>query len=141
MCPRRYPEVFAAASSSSPVTDWRNYDSIYTERYMWIPQENEAGYKNGSAMTYAKDITGRLLLYSGAADNNAHPSNPLQLIRELGRLGRSFDIAVGPDAGHSGVNSTKMWEFFVENLILNPKKKPLATAWNKRAYRKSLARR
>lgn len=141
MCLLRYPDVFAAASASSPVTDWRNYDSIYTERYMWIPQENETGYKNGSAMTYAKDLAGRLLLYWGTADNNVHPSNSLQLIRELQRLGRSFDVSVGPDLGHTGVNSTKMWEFFVENLILNPKKRPLAVAWNKRIYRKSVARR
>src|SRR5690606_699232 len=50
----RYPEVFAAASASSPVTDWRNYDSIYTERYMWLPEDNKAGYDAGSAMTYAE---------------------------------------------------------------------------------------
>ena len=47
------PNVFAAASSSSPVTDWRNYDSIYTERYMWLPLDNKSGYDAGSAMTYA----------------------------------------------------------------------------------------
>ena len=50
----RHPDVFAAASASSPVTDWRHYDTIYTERYMWIPQENKEGYDAGSAMTYAK---------------------------------------------------------------------------------------
>lgn len=141
MCLLRHPEAFAAASASSPVTDWKNYDSIYTERYMWIPQENVTGYTNGSAMTYAKNLDGRLLLYWGTADNNVHPSNSLQLVQQLARLGRSFDISVGPDAGHSGVNSTKMWEFFVENLILNPKKRPLATAWNKRVYRRAVARR
>jgi len=74
----RHPEVFAAAASSSPPTDWRNYDTIYTERYMWIPQENQAGYDAASAMTYAKDLKGRLLLYYGTADNNVHPANALQ---------------------------------------------------------------
>ena len=54
----RHPDVFAAASASSPVTDWRNYDTIYTERYMWIPQENKEGYDAGSAMTYATDLEG-----------------------------------------------------------------------------------
>jgi dipeptidyl-peptidase-4 len=139
MCLLRYPDVFAAASASSPVTDWRNYDSIYTERYMWIPQENEKGYTDGSAMTYAKDIKGRLLLYWGTSDNNVHPSNSLQLIRELEARGKSFDISVGPDQGHSGVNATRMWEFFVDNLILNSAKEPLKLAWNKRVYRKRLA--
>ena len=49
----RHPELYAAASASSPVTAWNHYDSIYTERYMWIPQENKVGYDAGSAMTYA----------------------------------------------------------------------------------------
>lgn len=136
MCLLRYPDVFAAASASSPVTDWRNYDSIYTERYMWIPQENEEGYKAGSAMTYAKDMKGRLLLYWGTSDNNVHPSNSLQLIRQFGTAGKSFDIMVGPDQGHSGVNASRMWEFFVDNLILNSAKEPLKLAWNRRAYRR-----
>lgn len=139
MCLLRYPDLFAAASASSPVTDWRNYDSIYTERYMWISQENTAGYDAGNAMKYAKDMKGRLLLYWGTADNNVHPSNSLQLIREFNRLGRSLEVMVGPDAGHSGVNSTRMWEFFTEHLILNPKKKTLETVWNRRANRKRLA--
>ncbi len=115
----RYPDVFAAAAASSPPTDWRNYDTIYTERYMWIPQENAQGYDAGSAMTYAKDLRGRLLLYWGTADNNVHPSNMMQLIQALQRAGRSFDLQVGPDQGHSGVNQQRMMEFFIENLILH----------------------
>ena len=112
----RHPDVFAAASSSSPVTDWVNYDSIYTERYMWIPQENKAGYAAGRAMNYAKDLKGRLLLYYGTADNNVHPSNTLELIEALQGLGKSFDLQVGPDRGHSGVNQDRMMEFFIDAL-------------------------
>ena len=88
-------EVFAAASASSPATDWRNYDTIYTERYMWTPQENPTGHDAASAMTYAKNLKGRLRLYYGTADNNVHPANTLQLIKgpagsgqELRRPGR-----------------------------------------------------
>jgi dipeptidyl-peptidase-4 len=113
----RHPDVFAAASAASPVTDWRNYDSIYTERYMWLPQENEAGYDAGSAMTYAKDLKGRLLLYYGTADNNVHPSNMMQLITALQEADKSFDVQVGPDRGHSAVNTDRMMEFFIENLV------------------------
>ena len=54
----RHPDVFAAASASSPVTAWYHYDTIYTERYMWIPQENKEGYDAGSAMTYAEQPEG-----------------------------------------------------------------------------------
>jgi len=115
----RHPDVFAAASSSSPPTDWRNYDTIYTERYMWIPQENADGYDKGSAMAYAANLKGRLMLYYGTADNNVHPSNMMQLIRALQRAGKSFDLQLGPDAGHSGINSQRMMEFFIENLVMN----------------------
>ncbi|MEX2663863.1 MAG: DPP IV N-terminal domain-containing protein [Vicinamibacterales bacterium] len=120
----RYPELIAAASASSPVTAWDHYDTIYTERYMWIPQENTEGYAAGSAMTYAKNLKGRLMLYYGTADNNVHPSNSMQLIRALQQAGKGFDVQVGPDLGHTGLNQGRMMEFFVENLVL---KSPAAT--------------
>jgi dipeptidyl-peptidase-4 len=115
----RHPEVVAAASASSAVTAWNNYDTIYTERYMWIPQENAEGYKLGSAMTYADKLKGRLLIYYGTADNNVHPNNAMQLIKALQTAGKSFEVQVGPDAGHSGVNGQRMMEFFIENLVMD----------------------
>ena len=116
----RHPEVFAAASVSSPVTAWYHYDSIYTERYMWMPQENKENYDKGSAMSYAKALKGRLLLYYGTADNNVHPSNMMQLIKALQDSGKSFEVQVGPDRGHSGVNQDRMMEFFIDNLVVRP---------------------
>lgn len=116
----RHPEVFQAASASSSVTDWRHYDSIYTERYMWIPQENAAGYDGGSAMKFADKLQGRLMLYYGTADNNVHPSNTMQLVQALQRAGKSFDLQVGPDQGHTGLNQMRMMEFFIENLVMKP---------------------
>jgi dipeptidyl-peptidase-4 len=116
----RHPDVFAAASASSPVTAWYHYDTIYTERYMGLPQENKAGYDAGSAMTYAANLRGRLLLYYGTADNNVHPSNAMQLIAALQQAGKSFDLQVGPDREHSSVNTERMMEFFIENLVMHP---------------------
>jgi dipeptidyl-peptidase-4 len=116
----RHPDIYAAASASSPVTAWYHYDSIYTERYMWIPQENKDGYETGSAMKYAQNLKGRLMLYYGTADNNVHPSNMMQLIAALQQSGKSFDVQVGPDRGHSGINNDRMMEFFIENLIVKP---------------------
>ena len=116
----RYPALFAAAAASSPVTSWQHYDSIYTERYMGLPQDNPAGYQAGSAMTYAKDLRGRLMLYYGTADNNVHPSNVMQLIAALQAAGKSFEVQVGPDRGHSGLNVDRMMEFFIEALIAPP---------------------
>ena len=114
----RYPDVFAAASASSPPTDWRNYDTIYTERYMWTPEGNQEGYDKGSAMRYADKLQGRLLIYYGSADNNVHPANSMQLIKALQAAGKSFELQVGPDEGHSAVNQQRMMEFFIENLAM-----------------------
>ncbi|HEX6558031.1 MAG TPA: DPP IV N-terminal domain-containing protein [Longimicrobiales bacterium] len=115
----RHPEVFRAAAAQSPVTDWRHYDTIYTERYMWLPTDNQAGYAAGSAMTYADKLNGRLMLYYGTADNNVHPNNTMQLITALQRAGKSFELQVGPDRGHSSMSQDRMMEFFIENLVLN----------------------
>ena len=118
----KFPDVYTAAAASSAVTSWYHYDTIYTERYMWIPQENKEGYEGGNAMNYAKNLRGRLLIYYGTADNNVHPNNSMQLIRALQQAGKSFEVQVGPDAGHSGVNGQRMMEFFIENLVQRPER-------------------
>jgi dipeptidyl-peptidase-4 len=114
----RYPDVFQAACAMSAVTSWHHYDTIYTERYMWIPQENKAGYDAGSAMTYADNLKGSLMIYYGTADNNVHPSNAMQLIQALQRARKHFEVQVGPDQGHTGLNTERMMEFFIENLVM-----------------------
>lgn len=118
----RHPDVIAAASSSSPVTSWYHYDSVYTERYMWIPQENKEGYEAGNAVNLAPNLKGRLLLYYGTADNNVHPNNMMQLVAALQDAGKSFEMQVGPDKPHSGVNGQRMMEFFIENLVMRPER-------------------
>ena len=118
LCLLRHPDVFQAACASSPVTDFRLYDSVYTERFMGLPKDNKAGYDAGSALTHAAALKGRLMLYYGTADNNVHPANSLQLVRALQRAGKSFDLQVGPDQGHSGISQPRMMEFFIENLVM-----------------------
>jgi dipeptidyl-peptidase-4 len=115
----RYPDVFQAASASSPPTSWYHYDTIYTERYMWIPQENKAGYEAGNAMNFADKLKGRLMIYYGTADNNVHPNNSMQLIQALQKAGKSFEVQIGPDIGHSGLRQERMMEFFIESLVMN----------------------
>jgi dipeptidyl-peptidase 4 len=133
-CLLRYPDVFQAACSCSAVTDYRNYDTIYAERYMWIPQENRAGYDAARIMSYATNLQGRLMIFFGTADDNVHPANSLQLIQALQRAGKSFEVQVGPDQGHTSVNRERMMEFFIENLVLNPpspyRPPPAATTTN-----------
>jgi dipeptidyl-peptidase-4 len=118
----RHPEAFAAASASSAVTSWHHYDTIYTERYMYTPQANPEGYKKGNAMEYAEDLEGDLMIYYGTADDNVHPNNSMMLIKALRDAEKSFEVQVGPDAGHSGINQERMMEFFIESLVLKPQK-------------------
>jgi len=118
MCLLKYPDVFHAAVANSGVTDWRNYDNIYTERFMNLLENNPEGYEKGRIMNYAENLKGDLMIYYGTNDNNVHPANSLQLIQALQRAGKSFEVQVGPDRGHTAVNRERMMEFFIENLIL-----------------------
>ena len=115
----RFPDVYHAAVANSAVTDWRNYDNIYTERYMNLIENNKEGYDLSSLMRYAKDLKGELMIYYGTNDNNVHPSNSLQLIQALQNAGKSFEVQVGPDKGHTAMNRDRMMEFFIKNLVLN----------------------
>lgn len=114
----RFPDVYHAAVANSAVTDWRNYDNIYTERYMNLLENNKKGYEASSLMNYAKDLKGELMIFYGTNDNNVHPANSLQLIQALQKAGKSFEVQVGPDKGHTAVNRDRMMEFFIQHLIL-----------------------
>jgi dipeptidyl-peptidase-4 len=128
LCLLRYPDVFQAAAASSPPTSWYHYDTIYTERYMWIPQENKDGYEAGNAMNFVDKLKGRLMIYYGTADNNVHPNNSMQLIQALQKAGKSFEVQVGPDLGHSGLKTDRMMEFFIENLVMTERTQVGATS-------------
>ncbi len=114
----RYPDVFHAAVAGAPVTDFRNYDSIYTERYMRTPQENPDGYENGSCMKYAQALKGKLFLVHGLIDDNVHPANTWQLSKKLNDLDKRFQMMIYPEFEH-GVGSTYnnlRWEYFHQHL-------------------------
>jgi dipeptidyl-peptidase 4 len=118
MCLLRFPDVFHAAVANSGVTDWRNYDNIYTERYMNLLADNLQGYEITSIMKYAPNLEGKLMIYYGTTDNNVHPSNSLQLINALQKANKSFEVQVGPDRGHTAVSTERMMEFFIQNLVI-----------------------
>ncbi|MFN2316151.1 MAG: DPP IV N-terminal domain-containing protein [Gemmatimonadales bacterium] len=120
----RHGDVFQAAASSAAVVDWRQYDTIYTERYMRTPQANPDGYDQGDMRKFVSGLNGHLLIYYGSADDNVHPNNQMQLIKALQDAGKSFEVQVGPDRGHSGVNQQRMMEFFIERLVMRPAMTP-----------------
>ncbi|MGD8414154.1 MAG: S9 family peptidase [Candidatus Latescibacterota bacterium] len=118
------PEVFKAGVAVAPVTDWHLYDSIYTERYMKLPAENEDGYENASPINFVDGFQGDLLLMHGDADDNVHVQNSIQLIKELIDAEKDFDFMVYPQKKHgiSGAESrvflfNKMTKFFDEHLM------------------------
>ncbi len=114
----KYPDVYHAAVANSAVTDWRNYDTIYTERFMNLIENNIEGYEGANLMNYAKDLKGDLMIYYGTSDNNVHPSNSLQFIQALQKAGKSFEVQIGPDKGHTALNRDRMMEFFIQNLVI-----------------------
>ncbi len=114
----RYPDVFHVAVSGAPVTDWRNYDTIYTERYMQTPAENAEGYDAGSCNKIADRLKGKLLLVHGLIDDNVHPANTWQLSKALNDADKRFQMMIYPEFQH-GVGSTYSslrWEFFHQYL-------------------------
>ncbi len=110
------PDTFHVGVAGAPVTDWRNYDTIYTERYMRRPQDNPEGYEKGSCMTYAKDLKGHLSIHHGAVDDNVHPGNSIQLIQELLKHNKTFDFMFYPEQRH-GIRVQRYGEARVETFI------------------------
>ncbi len=113
------PEVFHVGVSGAPVTDWKNYDSIYTERYMRRPVDNPDGYKKNSCMNFADNLKGKLFIHHGAVDDNVHPGNTIQLIYALLQKGKRFDMMLYPEQQH-GIRFAQYGQsrvdYFVEHL-------------------------
>ncbi len=113
------PGVFHVGVAGAPVTDWRNYDTIYTERYMRRPRDNPDGYEKGSCLTYAKNLKGKLFIHHGAVDDNVHPGNTVQLVQALLSENKIFDLMVYPESQH-GIRYSRYpesrVEYFIEHL-------------------------
>lgn len=115
--------TFKAAIAVAPVTSWRFYDTVYTERYMQTPQENPSGYDDNSPITHVDKMKGNLLLVHGSGDDNVHVQNSMQMIEALIRANKDFDWLIYPDYDHGiyGGNSryhlyNKMTDFILTNL-------------------------
>ena len=93
-------DVFKMAIAVAPVTSWRYYDSVYTERYMQTPQENAAGYDDNSPVNFADKLKGDYLLIHGTGDDNVHVQNSMQMINALVEANKQFDYFTYPDRAH-----------------------------------------
>jgi len=114
---------FNAGFAGGPVTDWRYYDSIYTERYLGLPQINEKGYRDSSPVKYAAQLKGKLLIAHGTGDDNVHFANTLTMINDLIEAGKYVEVLAFPGRGH-GVSDPparrllmqRVTQFFLDNL-------------------------
>jgi dipeptidyl-peptidase-4 len=97
----RYPDVYSAGIAIAFVSDQRLYDTIYQERYMGLPSDNEEGYRLGSPITHAAGLEGDLLIVHGTGDDNVHYQNTEQLIDKFIELNKTFDMMIYPDRSHS----------------------------------------
>ncbi|HEY4425608.1 MAG TPA: S9 family peptidase [Pyrinomonadaceae bacterium] len=118
-----HSESFKIGISGGTVADWRDYDSIYTERYMGTPQNNPEGYKKSSPVNAAKNLHGKLLLIHGAIDDNVHMQNTIQFIYELQKAGKQFQLMLYPKSRHGVTDPLllkhmrqMMLDYIVENL-------------------------
>lgn len=92
---------FSAGVSVAPVTNWRLYDSIYTERYMGLPKENEQGYKDDSVINSAENLSGHLLMAHGTGDDNVHMQNSIQFVQTMIAADKQYDLLLYPQLTHS----------------------------------------
>ncbi|WP_276501869.1 S9 family peptidase [Terrimonas pollutisoli] len=136
-------DVFSAAVAVAPVTNWRFYDNIYTERYMRTPQENPKGYDDNSPINHTDKIKGKYLLIHGTADDNVHFQNATQMITALVKSNIDFESAYYPNKNHGISGSmdntsfhlwSKMTNWIIENMGNENTQKPIQPAKQPKAF-------
>ena len=122
-CILKGADVFKMAVAVAPVTSWRFYDSIYTERYLQTPQENPTGYDDNSPINHVNKLKGKFLLIHGSGDDNVHLQNSMQMMEALIQANKQFDSQIYPDKNHGIYGGktriqlfTKITNFIKENL-------------------------
>ena len=114
-------DIFSMGIAVAPVTNWRFYDTIYTERFMRTPQENPDGYDLNSPINYADKLKGKFLIIHGSADDNVHVQNTMRMVEALIQNDKQFEWMIYPDKNHGiyGGNTTKHLYTKMTNFILN----------------------
>jgi len=128
-----HSDRFRAGVAVAPVTDWRNYDSIYTERYLGVPAEDANGYRDFSVVNSASQLKGRLLIAHGTGDDNVHMENTVQFVQKLIEAGDPYDLQIYPRKTHSisgaGVR-TSLYNRILAQFEMYLKPEPSAAAGN-----------
>jgi dipeptidyl aminopeptidase/acylaminoacyl peptidase len=118
-----HTNLFAAGIAGAPVTDWRDYDSIYTERYMGLPQDNPDGYNASSVVKAAGKLHGRLLILHGAIDDNVSMRNSMRLVQALQLANKDFELMIYPSSRHGimGPHYSRIQIDFIRRTLLAPR--------------------
>ena len=125
-CEGGLPRGLRAGIAGAPVTDWRNYDTIYTERYLGLPQENEEGYRLSSAVNHAANLQSKLMLVHNFEDDNVLFQNSLQMMDALQKAGKQFEVMIYPQKSHGVTGPARrhmlvaLTDFFEKNLLPVP---------------------
>ncbi len=122
LCMTLGADVFALGISGAPVTSWRFYDTIYTERYMRTPQENPGGYDDNSPISHVEKLQGKFMIIHGTADDNVHMQNTIEMVDRMIGAGKQFELLLYPNHSH-GIRGnaahhmyTRITDFITENL-------------------------
>jgi dipeptidyl-peptidase-4 len=120
LCITKGNEVFKTAIAVAPVTNWRYYDSIYTERFLGLPKDNAKGYDNNSPINFTQELKGNYLLIHGTADDNVHFQNAVEMVTSLQKANKHFDFMMYPDKNHGISGGTTRFQIYKEmtNFIL-----------------------
>lgn len=123
LCITKGADYFKMAIAVAPVTNWRYYDNIYTERFMSLPQENASGYDDNSPINHVTKLRGKYLLIHGSADDNVHYQNTMEMVNALVNANKQFDLFIYPDKNHGIYGGytrlhlyNKMTDFIINNL-------------------------
>lgn len=124
-----HTNLFAAGIAGAPVTDWRDYDTIYTERLMGLPQDNPEGYKVTSVVDAAKNLHGKLLLVHGSIDDNVSVRNTMRLVQALQDAGKDFELMIYPGSRHGIISPhyNKLFLDFIRRNLAEPAKAGAST--------------
>ncbi len=122
-----HSDLFACGIAGAPVTDWRDYDSIYTERLMGLPQDNPDGYTGSSVVEAAKNLHGKLLIVHGAVDDNVSVRNTMRLVLALQAAEKDFELMIYPGSRH-GITSPHYARLMIDFIRRNLKEPKAATA-------------
>lgn len=112
-----HPDVFKVALVGAPVTDWRLYDSIYTERYMGLEDDNEEGYINSASSSYAGNLEGHMFIAHSTMDENVHVQNTFQLVKALIDNGKDHDLKIFPPGAHGVAYNYPSYLLLMNNYI------------------------